>query len=865
MLPCSSMGNPPHVGAAVPVPEEVPSSTAEAPLIYEDDVVCLKSDRSRIGLVDQLGWTQMMDDDGGQENEDEDKLQPDEISVCWENDEDYVKAQDVEVIDRSFLHGDIASKKDDMQGQSGTVVGVRELVDLRFPSMVVYGVPTQYLKSVHRFQQDTYVVQGSWLGQIIDCVVDVKIEFADGSVCLISRPGQGDIIYVHPDSEEDEDEEIDQYYPSQKVSVPSRILKKAKWIKGSFKSQSQGIVVTVDPVEVEVEWITTTQGGIVAPSNFCLPDTLTPLEHFSYSQWEVGDKAMCPTELRVAQTLQKFEQLLPGLPVKGEKAEAAPKSKKPKVNRLKADAKNCATIICTRTFVDICWQDGTISTEVPTKDLVPVENILDEDFWPEDFVLEKADQKKLGVILKVTAKERTCKVLWLDGTKPEVELEEVEDIPIYSLMGHPDFAFGMSDVVVLLPKEEQQEGSSSTANIGEITAIKRGRIQVFWANETTSWVGPHEIYKIDDDEQGQDNMFDYDDAEGEIYDSSEDEQVEQFPSGQPSGAAWWREEEDSLFSLQKEISATYGNVQPQQPQAAPPTQEPVSVKASAKSEENLEGIDQQLLPFDVVETVEQHYYKEKEPGKNISKLANRIVQEWDLLKKNLPEGVYVRVFEDRMDLLKFLVVGPKGTPYWDCVFMFDIYLPSDYPHAPPLLHYYSFNNSKLNPNLYQDGRVCISLLGTWSGRGSENWTPSSNILQLVTSVQGLILGASFPYFLEAGYDKLKGTQQGEFQARLYNESSFLFALETIPVVMQNPPPIFEAIIRKHFHERGQHILDRCEAFISPEGKGKDEEEKTAEPKGNIFMTNPSLGFQKALQNLLPKLKDTFNANNSKFS
>ena len=50
------------------------------------------------------------------------------------------------------------------------------------------------------------------------------------------------------------------------------------------------------------------------------------------------------------------------------------------------------------------------------------------------------------------------------------------------------------------------------------------------------------------------------------------------------------------------------------------------------------------------------------------------------------------------------------------------------------LFYFSF---RINPNLYEDGTVCLSLLGTWSGKEeTEEWNVNSNLLQLVVSIQG---------------------------------------------------------------------------------------------------------------------------------
>lgn len=132
-----------------------------------------------------------------------------------------------------------------------------------------------------------------------------------------------------------------------------------------------------------------------------------------------------------------------------------------------------------------------------------------------------------------------------------------------------------------------------------------------------------------------------------------------------------------------------------------------------------------------------------------------------LLRTSLPPGVWVKTYGDRLDLLSVMIEGPKKTPYEDGLFFFDFQLGKDYPRAPPLCHYISFCSDRLNPNLYEDGKVCVSLLGTWPGKGSEMWSASSTLLQVIVSIQGLILVAE-PYYNEAGYEK----QRGKFLCRL---------------------------------------------------------------------------------------------------
>lgn len=41
-----------------------------------------------------------------------------------------------------------------------------------------------------------------------------------------------------------------------------------------------------------------------------------------------------------------------------------------------------------------------------------------------------------------------------------------------------------------------------------------------------------------------------------------------------------------------------------------------------------------------------------------------------------------------MDLLRAVILGAPGTPYHDGLFVFDLYLPPEYPHTPPVRFLY---------------------------------------------------------------------------------------------------------------------------------------------------------------------------------
>ncbi|XP_038211720.1 (E3-independent) E2 ubiquitin-conjugating enzyme isoform X2 [Zerene cesonia] len=190
-----------------------------------------------------------------------------------------------------------------------------------------------------------------------------------------------------------------------------------------------------------------------------------------------------------------------------------------------------------------------------------------------------------------------------------------------------------------------------------------------------------------------------------------------------------------------------------------------------------------------------------------------VKREIKLLKSDLPPGVWVRGYEDRIDLLSVMIAGPARTPYEGGLFVFDVQLGGEYPRAPPLCHYHSYCSDRLNPNLYEDGKVCVSLLGTWSGRGVEVWGKDSSLLQVIVSLQGLILNAE-PYFNEAGYEKQKGTQQGKENSRMYNEMVLLKLVQSMTRMALSPPEPFGDEVVQHLRGSGAALCRRLEGLAA---------------------------------------------------
>nr|XP_032822964.1 (E3-independent) E2 ubiquitin-conjugating enzyme [Petromyzon marinus] len=218
--------------------------------------------------------------------------------------------------------------------------------------------------------------------------------------------------------------------------------------------------------------------------------------------------------------------------------------------------------------------------------------------------------------------------------------------------------------------------------------------------------------------------------------------------------------------------------------------------------------------FSVLETApDSHMFKKTEflPS-DPKKFFSSVRKEMALLATSLPEGIVVKTFEDRMDLFSALIHGPARTPYEDGLFVFDIQLPAIYPACPPSFHYLSQCSGRLNPNLYENGKVCVSLLGTWVGKGTEKWTNKSSLLQVLISIQGLIL-VNEPYYNEAGFESDRGLQEGYENSRCYNEMALIKLVQSMTLLLNHPPAVFQHEIREHFQARGWRMLHRLQAWL----------------------------------------------------
>eukprot|EP01018_Ginkgo_biloba_P006583 Gb_38530 [translate_table: standard] len=188
--------------------------------------------------------------------------------------------------------------------------------------------------------------------------------------------------------------------------------------------------------------------------------------------------------------------------------------------------------------------------------------------------------------------------------------------------------------------------------------------------------------------------------------------------------------------------------------------------------------------------------------REIATLYTSLPLEWE-------SSIHVRLDETRTNVLKALIVGPKDTPYQNGIFIFDLCLPPDYPHQPPRVHFLTTGGGtvRFNPNLYANGTVCLSLLGTWSGPG---WRPGeSTLLEVLVSLQSFIF-VKDPFYNEPGFE-LQFSERAKEESDRHRKNTLEFA---ILGALQKPDVFFQDVIRQHFLLKSEEILQQCQEWLA---------------------------------------------------
>jgi len=157
-------------------------------------------------------------------------------------------------------------------------------------------------------------------------------------------------------------------------------------------------------------------------------------------------------------------------------------------------------------------------------------------------------------------------------------------------------------------------------------------------------------------------------------------------------------------------------------------------------------------------------------------------------------GIYYLHNDENILKGKALIIGPSETPYEDGFYLFDFTFPANYPHAPPEVKFCTNDgHTRFNPNLYTQGKVCLSILNTWQG---EQWTGCQTIASTLLAICSIL--TNDPLLNEPGVTPLHLDFQKYNNIIKYKnfDTAMLYVLTN--EILKTSFVLFRDIMLKHF-------------------------------------------------------------------
>lgn len=170
-------------------------------------------------------------------------------------------------------------------------------------------------------------------------------------------------------------------------------------------------------------------------------------------------------------------------------------------------------------------------------------------------------------------------------------------------------------------------------------------------------------------------------------------------------------------------------------------------------------------------------------------------------------GIYYIPCEENYMKGTALLIGREGTPYFGGFYFFSITIPDDYPFAPAkVLSLTQDGKTRFNPNMYLNGKVCLSILNTW--HDGPQWSSCQSIESILMSIMSDVLNAN-PLENEPAFHGCGATST----ATEYNRQIWHANVKTAILENLTTPPTYAVrfldIMKTEFTKLQPAIMKRC--------------------------------------------------------
>ena len=204
---------------------------------------------------------------------------------------------------------------------------------------------------------------------------------------------------------------------------------------------------------------------------------------------------------------------------------------------------------------------------------------------------------------------------------------------------------------------------------------------------------------------------------------------------------------------------------------------------------------------------------------NLKKPILRIIRDIMEMINEPIDGIEVKLNKDNIFKQTIMIVGPKDTPYFGGFYFFECEFPENYPEKPPKVNMKTIDGKiRFNPNLYECGKVCLSILGTWSG---PSWTNIMTLKTILLSIRSLM--SDFPITNEPGFEDTDRTSQKNIDYNCYL-IYHNYRLAILDVVLKKKKfvkyyQMYEEEVNKYFEKNKLEIYNNLQSFKIIYAKG----------------------------------------------
>ncbi|KAK1919835.1 hypothetical protein P3342_002128 [Pyrenophora teres f. teres] len=736
------------------------------------------------------------------------------VLVAWQTQykTELIPEEKLQLLDRALYVGDVVKRRAE-DHISGTVIGTRATTTL-FPATQFNGgqitqpttdefsireIPAEELINVHEFVEGALVVYGDWVGRVENVYDDVAIKLTNNSVVVVEDPAEL----------EQDDTTVERLSVGDTCKTKKGNLRRGRWKFGAYDPSVApvGVVVETRAFEIDVQWLARSIGARNAAfSALEPPATLGRDEFESPTFYRYDASGGTATTLPLSENGVDKSYHVTDVAV-GDRV---------RFKDIAGAAVNSSLL-----------PDPNVEDD---DEVWPGEIVFSKETCPNpdaDIVTKKP--KKVGIVQTVKGRDRIATVRWFE--KPEVEFfgpnllpscttgelsDAVEDVSLYDIYSLQALTRRRGDFVIVNPEAigQSQLNVTGPSWFGEVIDLGldgKLTVRLGAAKPVVDVKVPYESVTLAYSSDMADDFLEPNPLDGDSIDSDTDDEPDfdsasfnemwieyegmdgEHPVGDEGDWSTEDEEDDDnddeddesmpdLIEITKEDVDT-SKTTPET--KSPPTTEEQRDSQPTADIEDLSMQDSPETPtqgpasFLILEEAPppSHHYLSHTSASS-STFMRRIAKEHKILRTSLPPGIFVRTWESRLDLLRVLMIGPNDTPYEYAPFVIDFHLSSRYPQQAPEAYFHSWTNGNgpVNPNLYEDGKICLSLLGTWhTDERNESWSPAkSTLLQVLVSIMGLVL-VKEPYYNEAGYDVHRSAPETKLSSALYTERAYFRA------------------------------------------------------------------------------------------